>query len=664
MGRMARVGARVWTLAIAAAAAGACDGTITGPTGPDVPAQPIHRLNRLEYNNTVHDLLGTELRPADAFPPDGESDGFDNMAETLQLTPTLLDGYYAAARTVVDDALDDHPAYELLHRHDQLGVPGGYQVGDLWALAGNPVSLQVDVPEGGATVTLLAGAAQVGPAPAPELRMEVDDTVVETFVVAGTAAAIAPHVNQLTLTAGPHTVRYVPTNFVNDAVANTSNNVLVRSLGIESVATVEGPGRDLVFVCDPAAGEAEPCYGQILQTFARRAWRRPLATAEDARLATLWSDLRASGETDDQALRLVMRAILTAPGFIYRARTLRDADSGQWLDDYVLASRLSYFLWSSMPDDRLLAAAADGTLASTDGLTEAVGWMLEDPRAQGLLDGFAEQWLATRLLATASPSPEVYPDFDDELRQAMVEESRQFFADFLRNGEPVTAMLEPDFAYLNDRLATHYAMPPVGSTALVRVSSPELTRTGILSLGAWLTAQSDSTRSSPIRRGRWVSDRILCKPVPPPPAGLEVPPLTGNESGSVREQLEQHRSDPACAGCHSLLDVLGMGFEEFDGIARVRTEAVDTLGELPDGSTFEGASGMAHLVDHEVFASCVTSKLLAYALGRRVGTEDAPDIDAIAERSVAENLTLPELILAIVSTPAFRSPGRMEEVSQ
>ncbi len=650
---------RVLGLMLAGWAAGCGVGGV-GDSGGSGPRQPIHRLNRLEYNNTVRDLLGTTLRPADAFPPDGESDGFDNMAEVLQLTPTLLDAYYAAARMVIDDALDDRPAYEVRRRYDELGVAGGYPVGDLWALAGNALSIQVDVPDGGVVVTLLAGASVIGPAPAPELRFELDGAAVETFAVAGTAATITPKVHELALAPGVHTLTWVPTNFVNQPVENTSNNVLVRSLAVESVALIEGPGRARLLVCDTAGGA--DCYAQILTTFARRAWRRPLTDSEAGELVARWNELRDGGESDDQAMRLVMRAVMTSPKFLYRARTFRDDDSGAWLDDHVLASRLSYFLWSSMPDDQLFEAADARTLASEEGLAAEVERMLADERAQGLLDGFAEQWLSTRLLAGAAPSPEVYPGFDEELRQAMIDESKRFFADFLTNGLPVTAMLAPDFAYVNDRLAAHYGMEPVGSTELVRVSSPDMARSGILTLGAWLTGESDATRSSPIRRGRWVSDRILCRPVPPPPAGLEVPPLDPQEGLSVREQLEQHRSDPACSGCHSLLDVLGMGFEEFDGVARLRTEeGVDTLGELPGGVTFEGAREMAELVDHEVFASCVTSKLLAYALGRRVGQEDLPDLEAIAARAVTEQLTLPQLMLEIVGTPAFRSPGRMEE---
>jgi hypothetical protein len=644
---------------------GACVGTIGGlPDDPiattSLPAQPLHRLNRLEYDNTVRDLLGTALRPSAAFPPDGESEGFDNMAEALQLTPTLLDGHYAAARLVIDDALDPRPAYAFPFGHQDLGIVGGYPVGDLWALSGNAFEIQITVPIGGATVTLLAGASQIGPAPAPTISFELDGVPIETFVVQGSAAALVPHVHALDLSRGVHSLRYAPTNFVNDAVANTSNNVLVKTLTIQSDEVVEGPGRDRIFVCEPAGLAAEGCYRKIVTTFAKRAWRRPLESEEVKALVDLWGALRDGGESDDQALRLVMRSVMTSPKFIYRARTTRDADREGWLDDFVLASRLSYFLWSSMPDERLFAAAEAGELASEEGLTEAVRWMLADEKAQGLVDGFAEQWLSTRLMATASPSTEVYP-FDEALRSAMVEESKLFFGDFLSNDLPMTALLGPDFAYLNDRLAAHYGLPPVGSDDLVRLAAGPDDRTGMLSLSAWLTSHSDAEHSSPIRRGRWLSDRILCQPVPPPPAGLEVPPLAPTDDATVREQLEKHRSDPACASCHALLDVLGMGLERFDGVARVRPERdLDTMGELPDGTTFEGAGELAAALDEETVIACVAQKLMSYSLGRPLGAIDRPFVEAIAQRAVAEGQTLPEVVLAIVLSPTFRSPAPLE----
>jgi hypothetical protein len=287
--------------------------------------------------------------------------------------------------------------------------------------------------------------------------------------------------------------------------------------------------------------------------------------------------------------------------------------------------------------------------------------MLADEKAHALIDGFAEQWLSTRGLATAAPSPEVYPGFDEPLRRAMEEESKLFFADFLENDYAMAALLRPDFAYLNDRLAAHYGLPPVGSDELVRVPAESAGRSGVLSLGAWLTVHSDAEHASPIRRGRWLSDRILCREVPSPPAGLAVEPVALGDDASVREQLERHRSDPQCASCHSLLDVLGIGLEQLDGVGRMRAEPeLDSLGELPDGRTFEGPDELVYEVDAEEFVACVTRKLYSYSVGRPVRVSDEPDIAAIAREAMHRGLTLPEVIREIVLTPGFRAPAPIE----
>ncbi len=633
------------------------------PPGVDVPAQPLHRLNRLEYNNTVRDLLGTALRPADSFPPDGESDGFDNMANALQLTPTLLDRYYSSARLVIDDALDRRAAYEFAFGPPEMAPFGGYPVGELWALTGNAFALTFEVPEDGtASVTIVLGASQIGPAPAPELLFELDGVAVEQFLVPGSAAALESRTFAVALPPGPHTVRFAPTNFMNDAVANTSNNVLVASVEVTSDALVDGAGKDLVYVCDPTAStDRIACWHHILETFGRRAFRRPLQETERAALIALWQSLRDEGETEEQALRLTMRSVMTSPSFLYRARTTSDHDSEAFLDDYVLASRLSYFLWSSMPDDRLLAAAEAGELSTEDGLAATARWMLADKKAEGLVHGFAEQWLSTRGLATANPNVTTYPTFDESLRASMAEESRLFFAEFLENDRPLLTILAPDFAYVDARLAEHYGLePPVGE-GFTRLSANETERSGMLSLSAWLTVSSDADHGSPIKRGRWISDRLLCQPVPPPPAGLVIEPLPLGEETSVREALERHRDDPQCASCHALLDVLGMGFEEFDGIARKREEPnLDTAGELPGGLLFEGADELAAAVDPARFASCTTQKLLMYSLGRTIEAEDQPTIDAIARKAVTEGTSLREIIVSIVLSPSFRAPAPLD----
>ena len=628
-----------------------------------VPPQPLHRLNRLEYNNTVRDLLGTTLRPADAFGPDPEANGFDNMAEQLHVSATVMDAYDQAARDVVANALDDVPAFQRRFTKDALAVPGGYTVGELWALSGNVLTVTVEVPAlTQAEIVLDAGALVGGGAPEPTAQLQVNGVALPAFAVQGSAAVPAAHVQPISLAAGLHTISVVPTNYLSLPADNIFNNVFIAALTVRSTELAPGPGKALIFVCAPAGPEDAGCYAQIIHNFARRAWRRPLDPAEEMGLVDLWTRAQTQGESADGALRLVLRAALLSPKFFYRMRTSADADADAWLDDYVLASRLSYFLWSSMPDDRLLAMAAEGRLATDEGLSEAVEFMLADPRASAMVDGFAEQWLSVRALAGYSPSADAYPTFDADVRTAMAAESRLFFADFFANGLPVAAFIQPDFAYRNDRLAAHYGLPPVGSTQLQRVPAEGDERRGLLALGGWLTATSDASHSSPIRRGRWASDRLLCQPIPPPPPGLVFTPPELGGAVSVREVLEQHRADPNCAGCHTLLDVLGIGFEEYDGVGQpVLDPDVDNLGQLPDGRTFNGADGLSDLyLDNEQFVGCVTKKLFTYAAGRPPGLHDTADLLEIAAIATAEGHTLPEVIDAIVHMPTFRSPAPLD----
>lgn len=653
-------------------AAGSTD--VTGRTGgdstdgstdsdDDVPAaqQRLHRLNRLEYDNTVRDLLGTSIRPASLFGPDPEANGFDNQAEQLQISSALIDAYDLAARTVIDDVLDAAPIFSETFRDDALAVPGGYAVGSLWALNGQPLAVEVTVPEAmDLELVLTAGASVVGSAPAPEAFFRIDGSDRPVFAVEGTAATRHSRIDPLVLDAGTHTIELVPTNHINEAAANISNNVFVESLEVRSVEVGASSSRGMVYVCEPSGDQDEACYETIVSTFASRAWRRPVRDDELLSLMGLWDDVRDDGEPADQALRLVLRAVMLSPKFFARMRTDRDDDDDEWLDDYVLASRLSYFLWSSMPDDRLFAMAQDGRLSTSEGLSEAVAFMLDDPKAEALVDGFAEQWLSTRRLASFVPSPDVYPSFDDTLRDAMVAESRAFFGEFLSNGTPLSALLQPEFAFRNDRLASHYGLPPVGATEMVRVPAGPGDRRGLLSLGAWLTATSGADHSSPIRRGQWIADRVMCASPPPPPPGLEFEPPELGGDDDVRDALERHRDDPGCASCHALLDVIGIGLEEYDGVAAPRQDAeVDNLGELPDGSEFEGGDELAQIyADRIEFSTCVAEKLFTYAVGRAIAPEfDGLELEAVVMDAAENDHDLRQLIDGIVHTASFRSPS-------
>jgi hypothetical protein len=617
-------------------------------TETPVTAFPLRRLNRLEYDNTLRDLLGITSQPSTAFPPDPAAAGFDTVAESLELTPTLFDQYFLAAQASVEEALLARPAYEETRAQTELGAPLGSPLGPAWALRGGAVDVTFEVPPGPATLVLTAAAAVTGPAPDPTLALGVDGQIVDTFVVAGTAASPAARTHALVVGDSPVRVRYVPQNFINDAAANNANDVIVTSLALRSDAEVTPTGRDLVYTCEPTGSAGDACPDQILQAFASRAWRRPIDAPEIAWLEGLHDTLSAQAASPDEALRLSLTAILVSPKFLYRSQMVGPIDE-RW-PDWELASRLSYFLWSSMPDARLRDMAADGGLSTAQGVRDAVAWMVLDDKARGLVDGFAAQWLSTRLLQTAALDQNAFPAFDDELRAAMREETHLLFGDFLSNGLAASDLLDPPIGYLNERLATHYGLPGVTGPDLVRVALADDERRGVLSLGAWLSATSDVAHSSPIRRGAWVSDHILCAPVPPPPSNLVIEPVELDDDGptSVREQLEAHRTDPVCAGCHASLDVLGMGFEVFDGDASPRTVA-DSLGELIDGRTFVGADELADLLDRTEFASCLQQKLLTYGAGRVLTFEDRRWLASLVD----PDATLPELLADLAASPLF-----------
>ena len=404
----------------------------------------------------------------------------------------------------------------------------------------------------------------------------------------------------------------------------------------------------------------------MLTSLAARAWRRPLTPSEVDGLLALWQKLAAK-EGKDEAVKLCVRALLVSSHFLYRVSVPGAYTSAAFgntpgsvpLDDYALASRLCYFLWSSMPDEALFEDARSGALREDAGMRAAVSRMLHDKKASALVDGFAEQWLQVRALSRVVPEPAAYPTFDEPLRAAMGEEAKRFFQDFLSNGLPLTEMLTPSFGFLNDRLATHYDLPKPGSTQLIHVDLPTGARAGLLTEGAWLTATSESTRTSPVRRGRFVLEQLLCSPVPPMPD--VVPPFEESEKGgTIRETLASHRTNAACAACHNLMDPVGLGLEEMDGIGAHRTleagRAVDSSGALPpDATPFVGAAQFAQLLKADPrFSQCLARKLMTYGFGRQVGGSDEPALAAISSAAREQGASLAELIEKIVLSRAFR----------
>jgi hypothetical protein len=526
-----------------------CDGAIgragdsngsdpfSNPGGNEVgatAAQVMARLNRIEYRNTVRDLLGTQLDPAANFPADDVSLGFDNIAQVLTVSPLQFELYEQAAQELAEEVL---------------------------------------------------------------------------------------------------------------------------TTGI----------RDTIVFCDP---NDQSCRGDVFRELATRAWRRPVTDEEVARLQALVDVALNEGEGVEQGLELALRGILLSPHFIYRPELDDDPSSTEprALNDYELASRLSYFLWSSMPDDTLFEAAANGTLRDDAGLRTEVDRMLQDPKAQALVDNFAGQWLRIRSLEDHVPDYAAFPEWDGALRDAMSQEAKLFFGEFLSGNAPMDQFLLSDFTFLNDRLAAHYELPFDLGNQLQRVNLEETDpRFGLLTLGSLLTVTSTPIRTSPVKRGVWILEQLLCSEPPPPPPGVEGLPEDDMSSGSLRDQLERHRADPTCASCHNLMDPLGLGLEHYDAIGAYRTEdsgfPIDASGQLIDGETFTNAREMAALIQRDQrFDLCVVEKMFTYALGRPVASSEHPFIEAIAEAFAQSDSALPELIKLIVASEPFRTHrGTMEE---
>ncbi|MDF3066963.1 MAG: hypothetical protein K0R38_2564 [Polyangiaceae bacterium] len=495
----------------------------------------LHRLNRVEYGNTLRDLLGAPTSIADELPIDDRGSGFDNMADVLTVSPLHVSVFHAAARQVAGDALAD------------------------------------------------------------------------------------------------------PTR------------------------------RATVVTCDLAQGDA--CVSQVLKGFAERAWRRPVSEAELTRLQTVVGAARTHGDSTEVGLGLALRAVLLSPHFIFRVELDPEPTSAapHPLSPFELASRLSYFLWSSMPDAALFESAASGALNDPTNLATEARRLLADPRARALVDNFAGQWLHLRAIDGLQPDAKLFPGVDAALLGAMKAESERLFSDIAFQRAPLLDLLTASYGYVNDRLAAHYGLPAVGSNELVRVDlSSSTQRGGFLTQGGFLSLTSHVNRTSPVVRGKWVMDELLCAivPAPPPDVNLAAVSMAKEQGLTQRQALEQHRADPKCFGCHTLMDPIGLGLENYDAIGSYREQdaghPIDASGQLPSGEAFAGAKQLSSIIAAKPeFLRCAAKKLYTYALGRP--PVDAPnhlDVPTLANLSaaLAENqYAFDELLVRIVTSSPFTS---------
>jgi hypothetical protein len=659
-----------------------------GAAHPNPGRPAIHRLNRAEYSNAVRDLLAIDIKPGALLPVDDSGYGFDNIGDVLSVSPSLLERYISVARKVSRMAVGDpvlKPSVEeflnpLKNAKDRVSddLPfdsaGGMSMEYYFPLdaeyvinvkAGggeNGGSHELRIPihaglrtlgatflkqsfkaenenvggrRGGGGGGAAPGGGRGAPPPPAQLDLRMDGARLKLFEVpAGQGGA--PQVDRIVIS-GPY-------------------NVTGRG---------STPSRDRIFACRPSGPEDElPCARIILSKLSRRAFRRPVTDADLKPLLAFYERGRAEGDFD-HGIEKALNSLLVSPDFLFRVEhDPKNAAPGTVyrVGDFELASRLSFFLWSSIPDDQLLDLAQQGKLRDQAVLQQQVRRMLDDPRSQSLVDNFAGQWLYLRNLELEKPDPDVFPDFNDSLRQDFRTETSLFFQNILREDHSVLELIDADYTFLNQRLAEHYGIPNVYGSQFRKVTLTDPNRGGLLGQGSVLTVTSYPNRTSVVQRGKWILENLLGAPPPPPPPNVpDLKPHGNNGKATMREAMEEHRANPVCASCHARMDPLGFALENYDGVGKWRDKdegsTIDASGKLPDGTTFVGPAGLKKILvtsRRDEFVNTATQKLLLYALGRGLEYYDQPAVRSISRQAAKDDYRMSALITAIVSSAPFQ----------
>ena len=673
--------------------------------------ETLHRLNRAEYHNAIRDLLTVETDARELLPADDGSYGFDNMAGALRVSQSLMERYLAAARKIAAVAVGSPPAGPMSQvfrvsieqpQYEHVdGLPFGTRSGTL---------IRYNFPqdgEYGIRVQLkcpnmkdLFCDGSLGFIERHELEIAVDGERVhlftftpelvgsgERFYELVAAGAQDGHEVRVPITGGPHdvTVAFLAKPTIESQQARKrfekpfyykAEAVAIYQPFLEAVTITgpfsatgigETPSRRRIFTCHPATPDAEgPCATQILSTLARRAYRRPVTDADVSGLLTVYDEGWKDGGEFEAGIEMALAALLVSPEFLFRVE--RDPvpvapGTVYRVSDLELASRLSFFLWSSIPDEELLALAEQGTLHDPSTLERQVRRMVRDRRSEALTRNVAGQWLQLRNLEALRPHEPLFPDFDETLRQAFRRETELVFDSLVREDRSVLDLLMADYTFVNERLARHYGIPNVRGDDFRRVAVTDENRRGLLGHGSILTLTSHPTRTSPVLRGKWVLQNILGTPPPEPPPNVPALPedeITMKTVRTVRERIAQHRANPVCASCHAMIDPIGFALEHFDAVGawreRDNAHAIDASGALPDGTSVNGAASLrAALVGRpERFVTTVTEKLLTYALGRGLEHYDAPAVRRIVRDAARNEYRFSSVILGVVNSLPFQ----------
>jgi len=672
------------------------------------PGRPlIRRLNRSEYANAVRDLLVLDVDVSSLLPADDSAFGFDNVSDMLGTSPALLERYLVAADRVSALAVGAPTApgsntYRVRQDRSQdqhieglpLGSVGGLVVThsfpqdaeyhfslalyrtNLEAIRGLEHPHQIEITIDGARVFLatVGGEAEKGePAEVITDRSDAIDArlQVRVPVTAGPHAVGATFVRKI----GAGTQRLRPFLRSSAGTYDSTGRPHIETLTIAGPYNPTGPGktpsRERIFSCRPSTSRRSPqeskadedgCATKILSTLARRAFRRPVTKPELARVLEFYAAGRKKGNFD-AGIQLGIRRILASPTFVFRVEEDGALKPGtiHRVSDLELASRLSFFLWSSIPDDTLLELAAKNQLSQPGVLEKQVRRMLADPRADALVSNFSGQWLHLRNLKTVAPNHDEFPDFDDTLREAFQREAELFFASIMREDRNVIDLLTANYTFVNERLAKHYGVPYVYGSQFRRVTLTEDARRGLLGKGAILMVTSRADRTAPVLRGKWILENVLG--TPPPPPLPNVPPLVASTEAAprtLRERMEQHRASPTCAGCHKVLDPLGFALENFDGVGAWRSREaglpIDASGLLADGTKVDGVVALRNALvgRSDIFVQTLTEKLMIYALGRGLQHYDMPVVRDVVRHAAKQDYRFSSLVMGIVTSPPFQ----------
>jgi hypothetical protein len=663
------------------------------------PGRPsLHRLNRFEYANSVRDLLGLEIDPASFLPPDESSHGFDNMAEVLNLSPTLMEGYIKAAGRISRLAVGDpamSPVVETYHvpqsfsqtQHvdgTPFGTRGGIAVrhifpadgeyvfkmsfyyssiGPVFGASSKPGEQKIEVAINGERAALLdfnSGMKVSDDLRTPPIQVKAGPQTVSVSFLVTYSGPVEDFVMPFQQSLADLSTGHIPGLTALPHLRDVGVSGPYHATGVSETVS-----RRKIFVCGPtSAAEEVPCAKKIVSNLARQAYRRPTTDSDLEELLSLYQAGRNKGDFE-AGIRMAVQAIVADPQFVFRfERTPPGVSPGTnfQISDLELASRLSYFLWSSAPDDQLITVASQGKLKDPAVFEQQVRRMLADPRSEALATSFAEQWLGLRNLRDLQPDVYVFPDWDNNLTQSMRRETQLFFDSIMHEDRNIVDFLTADYTFVDQRLAKHYGLRNITGDRFRRVTITDENRYGLLGQGSILMATSLANRTSPVQRGKWILEQIMGVKAPTPPP--DVPALKENGEGvkaqTVREKMEQHRSNEPCHSCHQIMDPLGLALENFDAVGAWRIHdngfAVDPTGQLYDGTKVNGPVSLrqALLSRSDMFVRNFTEKLLTYALGRGTEYYDMPVIRAIASDAARNNNRFCSIVLGIVKSVPFQ----------